>query len=624
MSLIRFNPWQSYHKQPFGAVKVNNLARLSVEVIGENVFQVVLVIHKDHHEEQRVLMEKQENDYYSYQYFFNQGKGLYFYHFEVYSKVADKIVTEYYGASETGGEGKSFSSPEGIWEFQITCYEKDEKTPDWYRNGIFYQIFPDRFYNGNSDKKINAPKKNTFLYATEEDEPVYVKGPNGDILRWDFFGGNLQGIIKKIPYLKELGITGIYLNPIFEACSNHRYDTSDYFKIDPMLGTEEDFKELLEELHKNDMRVILDGVFSHVGQNSRYFNVNGEYGEDIGAYRNRHSEFFSWFNFIDYPHDYESWWGIKDLPEINKHDRRFQNYIYGLENSVLTKWNEFGIDGWRLDVADELPDEFIKGIRSNLSRYSDTVLIGEVWEDASNKISYEVRREYILGDHLHGVMNYPLRDGAIDLLNERKSPELIAKGLTRLYENYPKEIFFNNLNNIGTHDTERILTMVGNHVKKLDLAFGFMFLFPGVPCVYYGDEAGLTGRKDPENRKFFPWNGVNQEIYDNCQKWIKYRTGNKTLEEGDMSFFYTDDLFGILRRNGNEYVAMLMNPTNYPKFIGRDLTFIAEETPMTQEIRRRLTNRTLNENSYFLISSQQKQQSIDRIRSTVAGSLIDN
>uniref|UniRef100_UPI00403F3C8C glycoside hydrolase family 13 protein n=1 Tax=Candidatus Enterococcus willemsii TaxID=1857215 RepID=UPI00403F3C8C len=614
MSFIRFNPWREEYKKPFGAIKENDLARLSIEVIAEDVLQVFLVIHKDGRDEQRVLMTEKENNFYSYRYFFNQGKGLYYYHFEIHTKRDNQVAIDYYGASQEGGEGRLFSRPEDTWNFQITCYRQEEKTPDWYREGIFYQIFPDRFYNGNEDKRINSPKPNTFIYASEEDDPLYVKGADGDILRWDFFGGNLQGIIKKIPYLKKLGITGLYLNPIFEACSNHRYDTSDYFKIDPVLGTEEDFKELVEALHQNDIHVILDGVFSHVGQNSRYFNVNGSYGKSEGAYRNRYSPYFSWFNFIDYPDNYESWWGIKDLPEINKNDQEFQRFIFGKENSVLTKWNQLGVDGWRLDVADELPDKFIEGIRKNLDMFDEKVLIGEVWEDASNKISYNVRREYILGEHLQGVMNYPLRAETIALLNEQQRPEAVAKSWTRLYENYPKDVFFNNLNNIGTHDTERILTMLGNHVKKLDLAFGLMFLFPGIPCIYYGDEAGLTGGKDPENRKFFPWNRMNYEIYDHAKRWIDYRKDNRAILEGDLSFFYTDNLFGILRRYENEYVAMLMNPTNYPKKVNGNLKFIAEETPMIQEIQKRLVNRTLNENSYILISSKQKEQSISRLQ----------
>ncbi|WP_335755323.1 alpha-amylase family glycosyl hydrolase [Tetragenococcus halophilus] len=240
-------------------------------------------------------------------------------------------------------------------------------------------------------RSLTPPKKNSYIYATEEDDPLYVKDADGEILRWDFFGGNFKGILQKIPYLKELGVNGIYLNPIFEASSNHRYDTADYFAIDPVLGTQEDFETLVNTLHENDMRLILDGVFSHVGQNSRYFNVYGNYGKDKGAYNDRYSPYYSWFTFYDYPDDYASWWGIKDLPEVNKEDPGFQAFIYGNTNSVLSKWNQLGVDGWRLDVADELSDEFIKGIRKNLENFPEKVLLGEVWEDASNKISYHHR-----------------------------------------------------------------------------------------------------------------------------------------------------------------------------------------------------------------------------------------
>src|SRR5699024_1028762 len=195
-----------------------------------------------------------------------------------------------------------------------------------------------------------------------------------------------------------------------------------------------------------------------------------------------------------------------------------------------------------------------------------------------------------------------------------KGPEEVANSLTRLYENYPRAIFNNNLNNIGTHDTERILTMLSNHLKKLDLAFGMMFVFPGIPCIYYGDEAGRTGGKDPENRKFFPWDHMNPDIYRSCHKWIDYRKDNDVLIEGDLSFFFTEHLFGILRRYQNNYVAYLMNPTNYPKKVNGNLIFIAEETPMIKEIRRRFSNRTIEENSYLLISSAQKKASIEQIQ----------
>lgn len=614
MAIIRYDPWQDRFKYPFGAVLLNSIASLCIDVIAEEVCQIFLVIHKDGQEPTRHQMVWQKKSFYGYEYLFNLGIGLYFYHFEILVRENGQEQTYYYGSNAKGGVGQLYPTAAETWDYQITCFAHAETTPKWYREGIFYQIFPDRFAIGKG--KIRSPKKNTFLYATQTDEPLYVKDANGEILRWDFFGGNLAGIVEKLPYLKKLGVTGLYLNPVFEASSNHRYDTSDYMKIDAMLGTDEEFASFIQTLHDNEMHLILDGVFSHVGQNSRYFNRNGAYGKDVGAYRDSHSPYFHWFTFEDYPDEYASWWGIKDLPEVNKENEDFQNFIFG-EEGVIDKWTKLGVDGWRLDVADELPDPFIANIRKRLEKFPDKVLLGEVWEDASNKISYGVRRQYILGDHLQGVMNYPLRNAAIELLNESKRPEAVAYALTQLYENYPHDIFYNNLNNIGTHDTERILTMLGNHLKKLDLAFGLMFMFSGIPCIYYGDEAGLTGGKDPENRKFFPWQTINHDIYNSCHKWIAYRTDNPVLIEGDLSFFFTKDLFGVLRRLGDDYVAFLINPTNYPEKVNGNLTFIAEETPMIKEIRRRFANRTIEENSYVLISSAQMRASIEQVKKSL-------
>lgn len=611
MAMVRFDPWKSKYKRPFGAVAVDEFAHFCLEVIDPAVKKVCLVMHKDFAAEQVYKMTDQGDGVFTCDYFFNQGIGLYFYHFEIQTETQ----TEYFGKTAIGGPGKLCAQQADVWDYQVTCCQKGDQAPDWYREGIFYQIFPDRFANGNEDGHINSPKKNSFLYATQEDEPLYIKDDKGEILRWDFFGGNFKGIQAKIPYLKELGINCLYLNPIFTANSNHRYDTADYFTVDPVLGTETDFRHLLEELHKNDMHLILDGVFSHVGRHSRYFNIDQAYGRYTGAYNDSKSPYYSWFTFKDYPDDYSSWWGIKDLPEVNKDDPNYQQFIYGRKDSVLSKWNQLGVDGWRLDVADELPDDFIKGIRANLADFPDRILLGEVWEDASNKISYQKRRNYILGSHLQGVMNYPLRTSVLNLLNEKKSPQDVAHFLMTLYENYPHDIFYNNLNNIGTHDTERIFSQLGSHIQKLDLAFAMLFVFPGVPCLYYGDEAGLTGGKDPENRKFFPWHSINENIYDNCKKWIQFRNGNEVLKDGKLSFFYTAHLFGILRYDENDYVALLLNPTNYPATCNGDLHYMCDETPMLDEIRQRMSDRTLKENSYLLVTSEQKRKSIELYQS---------
>lgn len=601
MTFVRFNPWQSNHKEPFGALLINSLVRLSIEVVSEFSIEVYLVIHKDFHETQKIKMDKGKGHFYTYEYFLNQGKGLYFYHFEIQSFIEGQIVHEYYGASEDGGSGTFYPLETITWDFQITCYEKKETAPSWYQESVFYQIFPDRFFNGNPNERVYHPKKNSFLYGTKEDLPLYIKDKRGEILRWDFFGGNLKGIQAKIPYLKELGVDALYFNPIFEATSNHRYDTGDFMKIDSVLGTESDFQELIEMLHHHDMRLILDGVFSHVGQKSRYFNIDGSYGEAEGAYQDIHSPYYSWFQFTHYPDKYESWWGIKDLPTIDKTNENYQNFIYGQKDSVISKWTDLGVDGWRLDVADELPDEFIQGIRKTLDLFQDKILIGEVWEDASNKISYKIRRNYILGDHLHGVMNYPLRNAIIGLLNNELSPEKSAKSLMKLYENYPKEIFMNSLNNIGTHDTERILTTLNQQIKKLNLAFGLLMTFLGTPCIYYGDEVGLLGGADPDNRRFYPWEKPDQEIYNSCKKWVHLRKTNPALVYGDLGLFYNDSLFGILRCYQGESVALIVNPSSNSYLIEEPFTFITEETTISHDLNQKLLNKKILDNDCLLL-----------------------
>ncbi|MGO2384260.1 MAG: glycoside hydrolase family 13 protein [Pseudolactococcus laudensis] len=439
---------------------------------------------------------------------------------------------------------------------------------------MFYQIFPDSFARKGH---LENPKDNIFFYGKETDPPYYIREGNGDITHWTYYGGNIAGIIDKIPYLKLLGVTALYFNPIFEARSSHRYDTSDYMKIDPVLGTEADFKQLVDTLHQHDMRLILDGVFSHVGRNSKYFDFDGKSGGQ-GAYQTTQSPYFDWFTFNQYPDDYKSWWGIKDLPTIDKTKESFQQYIYGEGDSVLSKWNGLGIDGWRLDVADELPDDFIKGIRDTLENYPEQVLIGEVWEDASRKIAYEQHRKYIYGDALHAAMNYPFRDIIIGLVTSEMSPETAARKLMQLSENYPADVFLNNFNNIGTHDTERILTRLGENLTKLDLAVGLLMTLPGVPTIYYGDEAGLIGHKDPENRAFFPWKNVNESTSKIYQKWIKIRQSAPVLITGNLSLFYSDRIFGLIRQDANDTVILIFNISNQGIMVDlSNMTFLSEK-----------------------------------------------
>lgn len=537
---LRFNPWSEEYKTPFGAVPLEKEVTFSLKAVGEIDSISLLVYYGD--EKQEVLMKK--TDRYTCS-FTPQKKGLYFYYFKICTH--DQIF--YFNKSV---ENQLTTNKDEVQAYQLTCYHGEEKAPDWYKNGIVYQIFPDRFFE-KRDPGLPT-RQNSFYYLNKEDTPVYVRNEEKEVIRWDFYGGNLAGILEKLDYLKSLGITVIYLNPIFEARSNHRYDTADYLKIDSFLGDNDFFRYFMEQMHQKGFRVILDGVFNHVGRVSRYFNHDGRYGDE-GAYQSQDSPYSSWFVFDDYPDDYRSWWGVKDLPEVNKENPDYQNFIYG-ENGVIDYWSDYQVDGWRLDVADELPDFFIEGIRQRLDQKPDKVLIGEVWEDASNKISYGNRREYILGGSLHGVMNYPLKEAIMALTKQRTTPKNIANQLLMLLENYPREVFYSNLNHLSTHDTKRILTELHESKEQLEIMLAMTLCLPGVPSIYYGDEAGVTGWTDPDNRKYFPWGRENHEITAIYQKWLEIRQKDTALTDGELYLGYNQEALLIVREN-QQQIAVL-------------------------------------------------------------------
>lgn len=352
---------------------------------------------------------------------------------------------------------------------------------------------------------------------------MYIKDKNGDVIRWDFHGGNLKGIIDKLPYLSKIGVSIIYLSPIFESSSNHKYNTGDYKKIDPMFGDEEILKELIEKANKKGINIILDGVFSHTGADSKYFNKFGNYDE-VGAYQSKDSKYSSWYTFNDFPDDYKCWWGVKDLPNVNELNKSYMDYIIYDEDSVINKWTDMGIKGWRLDVADELPTEFIKEIRKELKKNdAESVLVGEVWEDASNKITYNERRNYLVGNQLDSVMGYPFRDNIVSFLKGNiTSKELNNKFMT-IKENYPKESFKANLNLISSHDVARIKTELHYDEAMVKLAVATQMTFEGVPYIYYGDEAGLCGGTDPDNRKTYPWKNEDEDMIEFYKEAINTR-----------------------------------------------------------------------------------------------------
>lgn len=355
------------------------------------------------------------------------------------------------------------------------------------------------------------------------------------MLNNDFYGGNFKGITSKMDYLASLGVGILYLNPISKSFSSHRYDTGDYKTPDPMLGTEADFAELCAQAHAHGIRVVLDGVYSHTGSNSLYFDKERTFGGN-GAYCTKDSPYYSWYTFYHYPDSYNCWWNFDTLPTVNKMDPKFVDYVITGEDSVLAHWLKLGADGFRLDVVDELPDEFVLLLKKRLRELKpDALLIGEVWEDASNKIAYSRRRRYFVDGELDSCMNYPFRTAILNFIKGLDDGRGLAETVMTIAENYPPQVLLCNMNLLGTHDTPRILTalvddfegsreeLAKRHLshnqyytaqERLMLASFLQFTLPGAPSIYYGDEAGMEGGKDPFNRRTYPWGREDTDLRD--------------------------------------------------------------------------------------------------------------
>ena len=443
-------------------------------------------------------------------------------------------------------------------EYQLTVYDGSEAVPAWFGQGLTYQIFPDRFRRSRLPDPEGMVGGRTLHRAWEE-EPDYLPDSNGEIRNRDFFGGDFRGIMEKLPYLKSLGVETLYFNPVFEAAENHRYGTADYENIDPMLGSNEDFSALCEAAHSLGIRVLLDGVFNHTGFVSRYFNGDGFYPEP-GAAQSQSSPYSPWFHFTHWPDQYDSWWGIYSLPAVNESDPAYLDYIIRGENSIVRRWLRSGADGWRLDVADELPDPFISALhRAVREEKSDAVVIGEVWEDGTTKIAYDVRRRHLLGGHLDGLMNYPFRNALVAFLLGGDA-RCFMEAMERLRENYPPFAFHSAMNFLGTHDTPRIITLlgVGSDCKAQPKAWraGYrmteeeyargaallkagatvLYAFPGSPTLYYGDEAGLEGFEDPFNRRTFPWGREDEDLTAHFRALGQARHDWTALRQGDLQW----------------------------------------------------------------------------------------
>ncbi|WP_338561332.1 glycoside hydrolase family 13 protein [Paraclostridium sordellii] len=556
MSII-YDSWMESHKKPFGALEIGEDININIEAISD-VKEIYLILETNEDIKKEIKMENKSNGIFTIDKYKFEKENIYFYYFK--SIEGETLDVKYYGKSYDCGECVEYHDINYINKYQITVSRKTE-SPKWFKEGILYHIFVDRF---NRTGKINNPKKNSFIYANWEDTPMYIKNKENEVIRWDFHGGNLKGIISKLNYLKGLGVTVIYLSPIFKSQSNHKYDTGDYKTIDPMFGDEEIFKELIYKASKKGINIILDGVFSHTGDDSIYFNKYGNY-DSLGAYQSKNSKFFSWYNFKDYPNEYDCWWGVKSLPNVNEIENSYMDYIIRDKDSVIKKWMNYGVKGWRLDVVDELPSKFLETLKKEtLNIDNESVIVGEVWEDASNKISYSERRKYFLGNQLNGVTGYVFKNIVVEFLKGNINSQDVYNRFMTIKENYPKDAFKSNLNLLGTHDTRRILTELNEEKELLKLAVFIQMTFEGVPYVYYGDEAGLIGETDPDNRRTYPWENEAKDILNFYKKIIKERKNNKLLSSGETKFLKlsNQNILGYIRYIKTDKILVLINRSN--------------------------------------------------------------
>ena len=567
------------HKTPFGAVRAGERIKIVFPVTHSVwVESVKMIIRKGEDEWERALLfcgDDGNITYFSTE-FALEGWGIYHYRFEV------KLVGGGVDKVGAGEDGDAMIGDLPPW--QITVYDRDFVVPDTIQGGVIYHIFADRFAHAGEDV---TPR---YGYLKKWGERVTIKEPDGSYRANDFFGGNFKGITGKLDYLASLGVTEIYLSPIFESSSNHRYDTGDYLKVDPLLGSEEDLRELISEARKRGMGLILDGVFNHSGADSVYFNQLGHY-PSVGAYQSKESPYFDWYYFTDYPDEYDCWWGCKVVPTLNKSVAGYRDLVFG-KGGIIEKWTGFGIHGWRLDVVDELSTDFVDELRAAIKRQDPKVaVIGEVWEDASVKVSYGTLRPYLTKGELDGVMNYPFKEAILSFCLYGGARAFGTK-VMRIYENYPVDVLNTSMTLIGTHDTIRAINALSGvdvrHTtkeqrldlrlsgeayvlakKRLKIASLLQYLLPGVPSVYYGDEVGVQGYEDPMNRAPFPWGEEDEEILAHYRFLGSLRKEYREILLGGMDVREQGEVLILHRFKDARHLFAIVNPT----FEDRVITF---------------------------------------------------
>lgn len=567
-----YNSWDETYKNPFGAIHCWQNCQFTIRLPEETPldFSPVLVVFRTGFKERFLPMSPVGTEagciLYSVGYC-PKYSGVHYYYFAYTSNGRRHYIKR--------GDSCHGQLDQGDM-YQLTVTARYYETPKFLKGGIMYQIFPDRFCSSGKEHE-NVPSDRVMRKWGEL--PYYKPDENGHVWNNDYFGGDLAGICSKLGYLQDLGVTCIYLNPIFESHENHHYNTANYRKLDPLLGTNEDFRTLCTEAKKRGISVILDGVFSHTGADSIYFNKFGRY-DTLGAYQSKNSPYYSWYNFWG-DKQYESWWGIDTLPNVDENNPDYTKYICG-DQGVLEYWLELGAAGYRLDVADELPDEFLDNLRTCVKNYDpEKVVIGEVWEDASNKESYGVKRRYLLGDQLDSVMNYPFREAIISYI-KGEAVNIFRDKIMVILDHYPKCTVDVLMNFVSTHDIERAINRFGgqpcddkskdwmasneltpdeyNRGKTmLKCAMVLQFFLPGVPSIYYGDEVGLQGWKDPFNRRCFPWDNEDEDLLNYTKQLGHIRREYPVFVDGKMEFLVLeDDIVGFSRYDAETGASLVI------------------------------------------------------------------
>ncbi len=573
------------YRSVYGAIRAGRDLRLAFLCRGGRITNAELVVWGDDFEHSW-SMEEKDNLFYVNLTMPEKPQALWYAFY-----VETESSAHWLCPQQNGYMGTIFPRREG--GFRLTVYAPDFDTPAWFRDSVMYQIFPDRFAfsdDGTAERGIayheSLGQVPELHKSRDEQVRFQPRSFEQNYSPDDFYGGTFKGIESKLPYLKELGVSCLYLNPIVEARSNHRYDTSDYTRPDPILGTTEDFTHLCRAAREQGIRILLDGVYSHTGCDSIYFDRYGNYG-GIGACSGPESPYYSWYDFKRFPEEYRCWWGFADLPEVNEHDPRWLRYIVTGEDSVMKLWLKRGASGWRLDVADELPDDVLSLMRKAVkSTDPDAPIIGEVWEDAVIKESYGSRRSYALGTALDSAMNYPLRTAIADFAHNNCTAFELRDFLIGQQMNYPYPFYYALMNLLGSHDVPRLKTMLAcpfnlrslsrdeqlavkfepealERAEKLEMiCAALQFSLPGVPSIYYGDEQGMEGVGDPFNRQ--PFREGSRELHDCYQSLAALRRSAHALSTGMAQFFAPNrdvllvlryikdgkDVFGCEKENG--------------------------------------------------------------------------